>query len=186
MSDTHYNSEKKEDVPPSTELMVGQAITQEMTPVEKMIPLEASIGSADDEEVLPKHETEIAHEKQYLRKTTRRKRTSAQLSQVLKQARRNEIEIYQMRKSIESLTRVGKISTRGNLQSMKQLRLQLVQLRNQVVRIQKDFRRIRTSSAPKARIRKIKLSSGKVNHTLRPKKGASAAHSKTNRRTKTK
>ena len=185
MSDTHYNSEKKGDVPPSTELMVGQAITQEMTPVEKMIPLEASIGSADDEKILPEHETEIA-QKQYPRKTTQRKRTSAQLSQVLKQARRNEIEIYQMRKSIESLGRVDRISTRSNLQSMKELRLQLVQLRNQVVRIQKDFRRIRTSNAPKARIRKIKLTGGRVNHTLRPKKGASAAHSKTNRRMKTK
>lgn len=186
MSDTPYNSEKKEEVPISTELMVGQAITQEMTPVEKMIPLEASIGSADDAEILPKLETEIAHEKKYHRKTTR-KRTSAQLSQLLKQARRNEIEIYQMRKSIESLARVDRISTRSNLQSMKQLRLQLVQLRSQVVRIQNDFRRIRTSSAPKARIRKIKHSGGKVNHTLRPKKkGASPAHSKTSRRTKTK
>ena len=187
MSDTPYNSEKKEEVPISTELMVGQAITQEMTPVEKMIPLEASIGSADDAEILPKLETEIAHGKKYHRKTTQRKRTSAQLSQLLKQARRNETEIYQMRKSIESLARVDRISTRSNLQSMKQLRLQLVQLRSQVVRIQNDFRRIRTSSAPKARIRKIKHSGGKVNHTLRPKKkGASPAHSKTSRRTKTK
>lgn len=184
MSDTPYNSEKKEEVPISTELIVGQAITQEMTPVEKMIPLEASIGSADDAEILPKLET--AHEKRHHRKTTQRKRTSAQLSQLLKQARRNEIEIYQMRKSLESLARVDRISTRSNLQSMKQLRLQLVQLRSQVVRIQKDFRRIRTSSASKARIRKIKHSGSKVNHTLRPKKGASPAHSKTRRRTKTK
>ena len=107
MSDTPYNSEKKEEVPISSELMVGQAITQEMTPVEKMIPLEASIGSADDSEIIPKLETEIAHEKQYHRKTTQRKRTSAQLSQLLKQARRNEIEIYQMRKSIESFSSCG-------------------------------------------------------------------------------
>jgi hypothetical protein len=186
MSDTPYNSEKKEEVPISTELMVGQAITQEMTPVEKMIPLEASIGSTDDVEKHSKLETETAHEKRYHRKTTQRKRTSAQLSQLLKQARRNEIEIYQMRKSIESLARLDTISTRSNLQSMKQIRLQLVQLRGQVVRIQKDFRRIRTSSAPKAQIRKIKHSSGKVNHTLRPKKGASPTHSKSRRRTKTK
>ena len=75
MSDTPYNSEKKEEVPISTEFMVGQAITQEMTPVEKMIPLEASIGSTDDVEIHPKLETEIAHEKQYHRKTTQRKRT---------------------------------------------------------------------------------------------------------------
>ena len=86
MSDTPYNSEKKEEVPISTELVVGQAITQEMTPVEKMIPLEASIGSADDTEILPKLETEIAHGKQYHRKTTQRKLTSAKLSQLLKQA----------------------------------------------------------------------------------------------------
>ena len=91
-------------MPPSTELMAGHVITQEMTPVEKMIPLEASIESAAvSEERLPKQETEIKQEKHDLRKTTQRRRTSAQLSQLLKQVKRNEFEINQMRKSIESL-----------------------------------------------------------------------------------
>lgn len=182
MSDTHYISEKKE-VPPSTEQMAGHVITQEMTPVEKMIPLEASIESAAvSEERLPKQETEIKQEKHDLRKTTQRRRTSAQLSQLLKQAKRNEFEINQMRKSIESLDRVDRVSARSNLQLMKQLRLQLGQLRNQVMRIQKDLRRIRTSPSSNTSIRKNKLSGGRAKHTLRIKKGELAAHSSTKRR----
>ena len=102
MSKNQYISETKEEMPPPTELVSRQVITQEMTPVEKMIPLEASIESTVTEEKLSKSETEITHEKHPFRKSTRTGQTSAKLSQLLKQIKKNEVEIYKMRKSIES------------------------------------------------------------------------------------
>lgn len=55
--------------------MGGYVVTQEMTPVEKMIPLEASIRSTATEEMLPKTEIESRWQSPRLRKTTRRKQS---------------------------------------------------------------------------------------------------------------
>ena len=96
-----------------------------------------------------------------LRKTTRRKQANAKLAQLLQIAKRNEVEIYEMRKSIESLDRVEKKTAKSNLQLIKQFRLQLVQ-RYQVMRIQKEIRRMRTPSASTMKIRKIKVLDGKT------------------------
>jgi hypothetical protein len=184
MSDIHYISEKKEEASLPTELVAGQVVTQEMTPVEKMIPLDSSIESAVSEENLPKPETEteLVHG---LRKTTRRRQSSAKLGQLIKLAKRNGVEIYEMRNSIESLDRVARIAARSNLQSMKQLRLQLIQLRNQVMRIQKDIRRVGTFPALRMRIRKIKVSDGKTARKSRSKKSDLTPHAKTKRRRRT-
>ena len=108
MSDNQYISEKKDEMPLPPELLPGE-VTQEMTPVEKMIPLEASIESAVTEGKLPKPEPELKQEKHRLRKMTRMRQTSAKLGQLLKQVKRNEAEIYEIRKSIESLNRMERI-----------------------------------------------------------------------------
>jgi predicted negative regulator of RcsB-dependent stress response len=185
MSDIHYNSETKEEAPVPTELMGGHAVTQEMTPVEKMIPLEASIKSAATEEKLPKTGIESRQQKLRLRKTTRRKQANAKLAQLLKIAKRNEVEMYEMRKSIESLDRVEKKTAKSNLQLIKQFRLQLVQLRYQVMRIQKDIRRMRTPSASTMKIRKIKVPEGKTTSKLRSKKSEIPSYGKAKRRRRT-
>jgi hypothetical protein len=182
MSENQSISEKKEEMPLPTELLSGQAVTQEMTPVEKMIPLEASIESPVAEEKLPKPETEFTQEKHRVRNIPRMRQTNAKLGQLLKQAKRNEVEIYEMRKSIESLERMEKNAARINLQLMKQLGLQLAQLRNQVMRIQKDFRRMRTSTEVRPRIRKIKASGSKTTRKIRSKKRESIPLTKTKRR----
>ena len=110
MSDNQYISEKKDEMPLPPELLPGEVVTQEMTPVEKMIPLEASIESTVTEEKLPKPEPELKQEKHRLRKMTRMRQTSAKLGQLLKQVKRNEAEIYEIRKSIESLDRMERIA----------------------------------------------------------------------------
>lgn len=185
MSENQYISEKEEEMPLPTELLPEQVVTQEMTPVEKMIPLEASIESTVTEEELPKPHPEFTQEKHRARKMTRMRQTSAKLGQLLKQARRNEVEIYEMRKSIESLGHMEKIAARSNLQILKQLRSQLAQLRNQVTRIQKDSRRIRTSTTSRTRTRKIKASGGKTTLKARSRKGRSTLLAKTRRRRRT-
>jgi hypothetical protein len=182
MSDIHYISEKKVEASLATELVAGEAVTQEMTPIDKMIPLDSSIDSAVSEENLPKPETELAHG---LRKTTRRRQSSAKLGQLIKLANRNGVEIYEMRNSIGSLDRVARIAARSNWQSMKQLRLQLVQLRNRVMRIQNDIRRMGTFPASRMRIRKIKVSDGKTARKSRSKKSDLTPHAKTKRRRRT-
>lgn len=185
MSDIHYNSEAKEEAPVPTELMGGYVVTQEMTPVEKMIPLEASIRSTATEEMLPKTEIESRWQSPRLRKTTRRKQANAKLAQLLQIAKRNEVEIYEMRKSIESLDRVEKKTAKSNLQLIKQFRLQLVQ-RYQVMRIQKDIRRMRTPSASTMKIRKIKVLDGKTTSKLRSNKSVIPPHGKAKKRRRTK
>jgi hypothetical protein len=186
MSDIHYNSEAKEEAPVPTELIGGNVVTQEMTPVEKMIPLEASIKSAATEERLPKTEIESRQQSLRLRKTTRGKQANAKLAQLLKIAKRNEVEIYEMRKSIESLDRVEKKTAKSNLQLIKQFRLQLVQLRYQVMRIQKDIRRIRAPSASTMKFKKIKVPDGKTTSKLRSNKSEIPHHGKVKRRRRTK
>lgn len=185
MSDNQYISENEEEIPLPTELLPEQVVTQEMTPVEKMIPLEASIESTVTEEKLPRPDPEFTQEKHHTRKMTRMRQTSAKLGQLLKQAKRNEVEIYEMRKSIESLGHMEKIATRSNFQLLKQLRSQLAQLRNQVTRIQKDFHRIRTSTTSRTNTRKIKASGGKTTLKARSKKGGSTLLAKTRRRRRT-
>lgn len=186
MSDIHHNSEAKEEAPVPAELMGGHVVTQEMTPVEKMIPLEASIKSTVTEEMLPKTEIESRRQSLRLRKATRRKQANAKLAQLLQIAKRNEVEIYEMRKSIESLDRVEKKTAKSNLQLTKQFRLQLVQLRYQVMRIQKDIRRIRTPSASTMKIRKIKVPDGKTTSKLRSNKGERPPHGKAKKRKRSK
>lgn len=186
MSDIHHNSEAKEEAAVPTELMGGHVVTQEMTPVEKMIPLEASIKSTATEEMLPKTEIESRRQRLRLRKTTRRKQANAKLAQLLQIAKRNEVEIYEMRKSIESLDRVEKKTAKSNLQLIKQFRLQLVQLRYQMMRIQKDFRRMRTPSASTMKIRKIKVPHGKTTSKLRSNKSEIPSHGKAKKRRKSK
>ena len=183
MSDNQYISEKKDEMPLPPELLPGDVVTQEMTPVEKMIPLEASIESTVTEGKLPKPEPELKQEKHRLRKMTRMRQTSAKLGQLLKQVKKNEAEIYEIRKSIESLDRMERIAARSNLQLLKQLLLRLAQLHNQVMRIQKDFRRMRTSTASRTRTRKIKASGGKTTRKMKSKKRGSSLLAKTRRRT---
>jgi hypothetical protein len=186
MSDIHHNSEAKGEAPVPAELMGGHVVTQEMTPVEKMIPLEASIKSTATEEMLPKTEIESRRQSPRLRKTTRRKQANAKLTQLLQIAKRNEVGIYEMRKSIESLDRVEKKTAKSNLQLTKQFRLQLVQLRYQVMQIQKDVRRIRTPSTSTMKIRKIKVPDGKTTSKLRSNKSERPPHGKAKKRRRSK
>jgi hypothetical protein len=185
MSDNQYISENEGEIPLPTELLPEQVVTQEMTPVEKMIPLEASIESTVTEEELPRPDPEFTQEKHHTRKMTRMRQTSAKLSQLLKQAKRNEVEIYEIRKLIESLGHMERIAARSNVQLLKQLRSQLVQLRNQVTRIQKDFHRIRTSTTSRTNTRKMKASGGKTTLKARSKKSGSTLLAKTRRRRRT-
>jgi hypothetical protein len=185
MSDNQYISENEGEIPLPTELLPEQVVTQEMTPVEKMIPLEASIESTVTEEELPRPDLEFTQEKHHTRKKTRMRQTSGKLGQLLKQAKRNELEIYEIRKLMESLGHMERIAARSNIQLLKQLRSQLVQLRNQVTRIQKDFHRIRTSTTSRTNTRKIKASGGKTALKAKSKKSGSTLLAKTRRRRRT-
>ena len=89
-----------------------------------------------------------------------------------------------MRKSIESLALMERNAARSKLQLMKQLRLQLAQLSNQVTRIQKDFRRKKPSTAVKTRIRKIKATGSKRPFKMMSKKMESTVLAKPNKRMK--
>ena len=168
MSDSHYIPEKQKEPPVPIELVAGQAVTQEMTPIEKMIPLEASIEtSADTPATAPKFpKPEIKLTQHRLRKMMRQKQAGAKMGQLLKQVKKNEVEIHEMRKSIKSLDRMESIALRTNQQLMKQLRLQLVQLQKQVTRIQIEFRRMRTVPAPGLRIRRAGVSGNKTTRKL--------------------
>ena len=168
MSDSHYIPEKQKEPPLPIELVAGQAVTQEMTPIEKMIPLEASIEtSADTPATAPKFpKPEIKLTQHRLRKMMRQKQAGAKMGQLLKQVKKNEVEIHEMRKSIKSLDRMESIALRTNQQLMKQLRLQLVQLQKQVTQIQIEFRRMRTVPTPGLKIRKASVSGNKTTRKL--------------------
>jgi TolA-binding protein len=185
MSDNRYISENEEEIPLPTELLPEQVVTQEMTPVEKMIPLEASIEPTVTEEKPRRPDSEFTQEKHHTRKMTRMRQTSAKIGQLLKQAKRNEVEIFEMRKSIEYLGNMEMMATRSNLQLLKQLRSQLAHLRNQVTRIQKDLKRIRTTTPSRTNTGKIKASSVKTTLKARSKKGGSTLLAKTRRRRRT-
>jgi hypothetical protein len=186
MSDIYGESEKTEEASVPTELVEGHVVTQEMTPVEKMIPLEASIESTAIEEALPKAEIESRQQNLRIRKDTRKKQADAKLAQLLKIVKRNEVEIYKISKSLESLDRVEKKAAKSNLQSMNQFRLQLVQLREQVMRIQKGVHRMRTPPASTMKIKKTKVPNGKTIPKLRSNKSEITSHGKVNSRKKTK
>jgi hypothetical protein len=171
MSDSHYIPEKQKESPLPIEILAGQAITQEMTPIEKMIPLEASIETSVDTPATPPKfsKSQIKLTQYRLRKMIRQKQASAKMGQLLKQVKKNEAEVHEMRKSIKSLNRMDSMALRTNQQSMKQLRLQLFQLRKQVTRIQIEFRRMRTVRAPGLRIRKASVSGYKATRKLSSK-----------------
>src|ERR671918_537829 len=190
MSDSHYISEKKKEAPFPIELLVGQAVTQDMTPVEKMIPLEGSIEALAETsgtaQKLTNPEIDFTQEKHRLGKMMRKKQTSAKIGQLLKQVKRNEVEIHEMSKSIESLNRRERIAVRSTQLLMKQLRLQLIQLRKQVTQIQLEFRRMRTAPASMIRIRKANVSGSKTTSKLSSKVGDTHAKSKSRKRTRLK
>lgn len=192
MSDSHYISEKKKEAPFPIELLAGQAVTQDMTPVEKMIPLEGSIETLGETsgtaQKLPNPEIDLTQEMHRLGKMMRKKQTSAKIGQLLKQVKRNEVEIHEMRKSIESLDRRERITVRSTQKLMKRLRLQLVQLRKQVMQIQIEFRRMRTTPASRMRIRKANVSGTKTASKLssRVSDSITPAKSKGRKRTRIK
>jgi hypothetical protein len=171
MSDSHYIPGKQKEQPLPIEILAGQAVTQEMTPIEKMIPLEASIDTPPDTSATsPKFQkSEIELTQRRSRKMINQKQTSAKMGQLLKQVKKNEVEIHEMRKSIKSLDRMESMALRTNQQLMKQLRLQLFQLRKQMTRIQIEFRRMRTVPTPGLRTRKARLSGGRTTRKLRHK-----------------
>lgn len=187
MSDRHYISEKKKEAPFPIELLAGQAVTQDMTPVEKMIPLEGSIETLAETsgtaQILPNPEIDLTQEMHRLGKLMRKKQTSAKIGQLLKQVKRNEVEIHEMRKSIESLDRRERITVRSTQQLMKRLRLQLVQLRKQVMQIQIESRRMRTTSA--SRMRKANVSGSKTASKLSSMVSDSITHAKSKGRKRT-
>jgi hypothetical protein len=188
MSDSHYISEKKKEAPFPIELLVGQAVTQDMTPVEKMIPLEGSIEALAETSgtaQLTNPEIDLTQEMHRLGKMMRKKQTSAKIGQLLKQVKRNEVEIHEMRKSIESLNRRERIAVRSTQLLMKQLRLQLVQLRKQVTQIQLEFRRMRTTPASMIRIRKANVSGSKTTSKLSSRVSDSITHAKSKSRKRT-
>ena len=189
MSDSHYISEKKKEAPFPIELLVGQAVTQDMTPVEKMIPLEGSIEALAETsgtaQKLTNPEIDLTQEMHRLGKMMRKKQTSAKIGQLLKQVKRNEVEIHEMRKSIESLNRRERIAVRSTQLLMKQLRLQLVQLRKQVTQIQLEFRRMRTTPASMIRIRKANVSGSKTTSKLSSRVSDSITHAKSKSRRRT-
>lgn len=189
MSDSHYISEKKKEAPFPIELLAGQAVTQDMTPVEKMIPLEGSIETLGETsgtaQKLPNPEIELTQEMHRLGKMMRKKQTSAKIGQLLKQVKRNEVEIHEMRKSIESLDRRERITVRSTQKLMKRLRLQLVQLRKQVMQIQIEFRRMRTTPASRMRIRKANVSGTKTASKLSSRVSDSITHAKSKGRKRT-
>lgn len=192
MSDSHYISEKKKEAPFPIELLAGQAVTQDMTPVEKMIPLEGSIETLGETsgtaQKLPNPEIDLTQEMHRLGKMMRKKQTSAKIGQLLKQVKRNEVEIHEMRKSIEALDRRERITVRSTQKLMKRLRLQLVQLRKQVMQIQIEFRRMRTTPASRMRIRKANVSGTKTASKLssRVSDSITPAKSKGRKRTRIK
>lgn len=187
MSESHYISEKTKEAPFPIELLAGQAVTQDMTPVEKMIPLEGSIETLAETsgtaQILPNPEIDLTQEMHRLGKLMRKKQTSAKIGQLLKQVKRNEVEIHEMRKSIESLDRRERITVRSTQQLMNRLRLQLVQLRKQVMQIQIEFRRMRTTSA--SRMRKANVSGSKTASKLSSRVSDSITHAKSKGRKRT-
>jgi hypothetical protein len=168
MSDSHNIPEKQNKPPLPIELLAGQAVTQEMTPIEKMIPLEASIETSVDIPATPPKfpKSEIKLTQHRLRKMIRQKQASAKMDHLLKQVKKNEVDIHEMRKSIKSLDRKESMALRTNQHSMKELRLQLFQLRKQVTQIQIEFRRMRTVRASGLRIRKASVSGYKTTRKL--------------------
>ena len=171
MSDSHYVPEKQKEPTLPIEILAGQTVTQEMTPIEKMIPLEASIETSVDTIATPPKfsKSGIKLTQHRLGKMIRQKKASAKMGQLLKQVKKNEFEIHEMRKSIRSLDRMESMALRTNQQSMKQLRLQLFQLRKQMTRIQIEIRRMRTVRAPGLRIRKAGISGYKATRELSSK-----------------
>lgn len=168
MSEDHYMPDERTEESASTETMDSEVFTEEMTPVEKMIPveemtpvekmipLEESPAIVHEEKLQEQNrEIEQTHEESSFRKKKQRRRTTTYLSQILKQAEKNGGEINKIRTSIDSLQKQQRLAAVGQLQSIKQIESQFSQLQKQVTRIQKDIQRIRTGPATKTKIRKL-------------------------------
>jgi hypothetical protein len=193
MSEDHYMSEERGQEPAPTEVMDSEVFTEEMTPVEKMIPveemtpvekmipLEDSPAIVHEEKYQQQNrEIEQTHEESSFRKKKQRRRTTTYLSQILKQAEKNGGEINKIRTSIDSLQKQQRLAAVGQLQSIKQIQSQFSQLQKQVTRIQKDIQRIRTGPATKTKIRKL------ATRKPKSKKSKSITSTKVRRRTKKK
>jgi hypothetical protein len=193
MSEDHYMPDERTEEPAPTEVMDSEVFTEEMTPVEKMIPveemtpvekmipLEDSPAIVHEEKLQEQNrEIERAHEESSFRKKKQRRRTTTYLSQILKQAEKNGGEINKTRMSIESLQKQQRLAAVGQLQSIKQIQSQFSQLQKQVTRIQKDIQRIRTGPATKTKIRKL------ATRKPKSKKSKSITSTKVRRRTKKK
>jgi DNA repair exonuclease SbcCD ATPase subunit len=181
MSEDHYMSEERGQEPAPTEVMDSEVFTEEMTSVEKMIPLEDSPAIVHEEKLQEQNrEIEQTHEESSFRKKKQRRRTTTFLSQILKQTEKNGGEINKIRTSIESLQKQQRLAAVGQSQSIKQIQSRFSQLQKQVTRIQKDIQRARTVPAAKTRIRKLATSKPKS------KKSKSVTSTKVRRRTKKK
>jgi hypothetical protein len=193
MSEDHYMPDERTEEPAPTEVMDSEVFTEEMTPVEKMIPveemtpvekmipLEDSPAIVHEEKYQQQNrEIEQTHEESSFRKKKQRRRTTTYLSQILKQAEKNGGEINKIRTSIDSLQKQQRLAAVGQLQSIKQIQSQFSQLQKQVTRIQKDIQRIRTGPATKTKIRKL------ATRKHKSKKSKSITSTKVRRRTKKK
>jgi hypothetical protein len=193
MSEDHYMPDERTEEPAPTEVMDSEVFTEEMTPVEKMIPveemtpvekmipLEDSPAIVHEEKYQQQNrEIEQTHEESSFRKKKQRRRTTTYLSQILKQAEKNGGEINKIRTSIDSLQKQQRLAAVGQLQSIKQIQSQFSQLQKQVTRIQKDIQRIRTGPATKTKIRKL------ATRKPKSKKSKSITSTKVRRRTKKK
>jgi hypothetical protein len=204
MSEDHYMPDERTEEPAPTEVMDSEVFTEEMTPVEKMIPVEEMTPvekmipveeMTPVEKMIPledspaivheekyqqqNREIEQTHEESSFRKKKQRRRTTTYLSQILKQAEKNGGEINKIRTSIDSLQQ-QRLAAVGQLQSIKQIQSQFSQLQKQVTRIQKDIQRIRTGPATKTKIRKL------ATRKPKSKKSKSITSTKVRRRTKKK
>jgi chromosome segregation ATPase len=167
MSEDHYISEEREEEPAPTEVMDSKVFTEEMTPVEKMIPveeltpvekmipLEESPATVHEEKLQEQNrQIEKAQEESSFMKKTQRRRVTTYLSHLSKQVEKNGNEINKITTVIQSLQKQINLAGVRQSQSIKQVRSQLGRIQKQVTRIQKDIQRIRTAPATKARTRK--------------------------------
>jgi hypothetical protein len=146
--------EGREEGPISTEVM------------DKQIPIEEMPVAQPQEEAMPKkEEPQIQEEKEVdqepkekssIRRRKQKKRVATYLSDILKEAEKNGIEINKITVSIQSLQKQINLAVVGHQQSIKQILSQLSHLQKQLAPIQKDIQRVRTASilATKTRVGK--------------------------------
>ena len=166
---------------------VGPTLLDEQTPIREVPLAELQEGEVQEQD----KEIEQVQEESRISKGKQKRRITSYLSNISKRVEKNGNQLTKMTIMIQSLQKqkqfkptVDARAGQSQLQSVKQIKSQISHLQKQVMRIQNDIQKIRTTSGPSTttRAKSKKLASSRANIKPRSKKSKSLRSTKVRRK----